>query len=53
MARDNIARVLAEKVSDGDMTVERAHSVGQWLLRDNPIAWFGLRDKVPPEILGA
>jgi len=52
MAREGIARVLADKVSEGDMTVERAITVGRWLLRDNPIAWFGLRGKVPPEVLG-
>jgi uncharacterized protein len=52
MAKENIARVLAEKVADGDMGMERALTVGRWLLRDNPIAWFGLRDKVPPEVLG-
>jgi uncharacterized protein len=53
MAKENIARVLAEKVSDGDMTVDRAIQVGTWLLRDNPINWFGLRDKVSAEVLGA
>ncbi len=52
MAKENIARVLAEKVSDGEMTVERAITVGRWLLRDNPIAWFGLQGKVPVEVLG-
>jgi predicted TIM-barrel fold metal-dependent hydrolase len=53
MAKENIARVLAEKVSDGDMTAERAITVGTWLLRDNAINWFDLRDKVPAEVLGA
>ncbi len=53
MARDNITRVLAEKVTDGDMTVDRAIQVGTRLLRDNPIEWFGLRDKVPGDVLGA
>jgi uncharacterized protein len=52
MAKENIARVLAEKVSDGDMTVQRALTIGKWLLHDNPVAWFGLQDKVPPEVLG-
>ena len=46
-------RGLTDKVSDGDMTLERAITVGTWLLRDNPIAWFGLREKVPSEVLGA
>jgi hypothetical protein len=53
MAKQQIARTLAEKVSEGDMTTERAMTVGRWLLRDNPIHWFGLRDKVPAEVLGA
>ena len=53
MAKESIAWVLAEKVSDGDMTVDRAIQVGTWLLRDNPIRWFGLRDKVPADVLGA
>ena len=53
MAKENIARVLTDKVSDGDMTMQRALTVGRWLLRDNPIEWFGLRDKVPVEVLGA
>jgi len=52
MAKQNIARVLAEKVSDGKMTVERAAATGRRLLRDNAIEWFSLRDKVAPEVLG-
>ena len=52
MAKDNIARVLAEKVNEGSMTVERARQVARWILRDNPIQWFGLEDKVPAEVLG-
>ena len=47
------ARVLAERVSDGDMTAERATQVGCWLLRDNAIEWFGLKEKVPAEVLGS
>ena len=52
MAKENIARVLAEKVADGDMGVDRALTIGRWMLRDSPIEWFGLRDKVAPEVLG-
>ncbi|MCK5007060.1 MAG: amidohydrolase family protein [Spirochaetales bacterium] len=52
MAKDNIARVLAEKVSEGSMTEERARQVARWILRDNPIHWFGLKEKVPAEVLG-
>jgi len=52
MAKDNIARVLAEKVSEGSMTEERARQVAGWILRDNPIHWFGLKEKVPAEVLG-
>ena len=53
MAKENIARVLAEKVVDGDMSMERALAVGTWLLRDNPINWFGLREKVSAKVLDA
>jgi predicted TIM-barrel fold metal-dependent hydrolase len=52
MAKDNIARVLAEKVGEGSMTEKRARQVAQWILRDNPIHWFGLKEKVPAEVLG-
>jgi hypothetical protein len=52
MAKENIARVLADKVRDGELSMARALKIGKWLLRDNPIAWFGLHDKVPPEVLG-
>lgn len=52
MAKNNIAEVLAEKVNEGSMTAERARKVAQWILRDNPIRWFGLRDKVPADVLG-
>ena len=45
MAKENIARTLADKVHDGEMNTARALVLGQWLLRDNPIAWFGLKDK--------
>ena len=45
MAKENIARTLADKVCDGEMNTARALTLGQWLLRDNPIAWFGLKDK--------
>lgn len=53
MARENIARVLAEKVDDGDLSVERAVEIGTWLLRDNPIRWFDLENKVPADVLGS
>ena len=51
MAKENIARTLAEKVADGDLTAERAITLGRWLLHDNPIHWFGLREKVPAAVL--
>lgn len=53
MAKENIARVLAEKVEDGEWTVERAVEIGTWLLRDNPVRWFDLDTKVPLEVLGS
>ena len=51
MAKDNIARVLAEKVSEGSITEERARQIARWILRDNPVDWFGLREKVPADVL--
>ena len=47
MAKENIARTLADKVADGDMTMDRALQVGRWLLYDNPIGWFRLEGKMP------
>ncbi len=42
MARREIARVLAEKVEEGRFDEDYAVRIGQMLLRDNPIANFGL-----------
>jgi len=47
MAKDGISQVLADKVIEGTMTVERALKMAQWMLRDNPIKWFDLKNKVP------
>jgi len=52
MAKENISRVLAEKVNEGSMSEKRARQVAEWILRENPIEWFGLRDKVPENVLG-
>lgn len=43
MARREIARVLAGKVEDGRFSEEQALEVGRLLLRDNPLANFGLK----------
>ena len=40
IARDNIARVLASKVDDGDYTLEQAKKYADWLLRENPLRLF-------------
>lgn len=53
MAKENIARVLAERMMNGDMTAERAAAVGRWLLRENAIEWFNLWGKVPAKVLGS
>lgn len=45
MAKEEIARTLAAKVDDGDLSLARAKTVGRWLLRDNPIRWFRLEEK--------
>jgi hypothetical protein len=52
MAKDNIAQVLAEKVNEGSFSEDRARQVARWILRDNPIHWFGLREKAPADVLG-
>ena len=51
MAKDNVARVLAGKVSEGSMKPERARQVAAWILRENAIRWFGLKGKVPEKVL--
>jgi hypothetical protein len=40
IARDNIARVLASKVDDGDYALEQAKMYADWLLRENPMRLF-------------
>ena len=42
MAKDNLARVLAEKVTDGAMSRGAASRVGRMLLRENAVELFGL-----------
>jgi predicted TIM-barrel fold metal-dependent hydrolase len=46
MARQNIARVLAERTEDGQNTEEEAGKIGRMLLADNPARLF-TRDKSP------
>jgi len=40
IARENIARVLVEKVDDGDYTMEQAKKYASWLLRENALRLF-------------
>ena len=42
IAKDNIAAVLSEKVSEGIMDVEEARRIARLLLRDNPAEFYGL-----------
>ena len=42
IARENIARVLAKKVDEGDYTVEEAKKYAAWMLRENPKRLFSL-----------
>ncbi|TRO54721.1 amidohydrolase [Candidatus Bathyarchaeota archaeon] len=42
IARENISKVLAEKVDDGDYTVEEAKKYASWMLRENPKRLFSL-----------
>ena len=40
IARDNIARVLAKKVDQGDYSLEQAKKYASWILRENPRRLF-------------
>jgi len=42
MARENIAKALAFKVTDGSFGVDRARELARMILRDNPAAVFAL-----------
>ena len=42
IARDNIARVLAEKVDQGDYSLDQAKTYASWILRENPKRLFNL-----------
>jgi hypothetical protein len=44
LARQNIAKVLSEKVDEGVMGIEDAKIVGRRLLRDNALNLFGLSE---------
>lgn len=40
LARDNISKVLAEKVDDGVYKLDQAKKIASWLLRENPARLF-------------
>ena len=40
IARENIARVLASKVEDGDLKLEDAKRIATWILRRNAEVLF-------------
>lgn len=42
IARDNIVRVLAEKVDEGDYKLDQVKKYATWILRDNPKRLFNL-----------
>jgi uncharacterized protein len=42
LARQNVATALAQKVTDGSMSLPRAKEVATWLFVDNPKRLFGL-----------
>jgi len=42
IARDNVARVLSEKVDQGDYSIDQAKKYASWILRDNPKRLFNL-----------
>lgn len=49
IARDNVARVLAAKVEEGDYSLEDARKYASWILRDNALGLFfpnGIRKRL-------
>jgi hypothetical protein len=42
LARQNVAMALAQKVTDGSFSLERAREIATWLFVDNPMRLFGL-----------
>jgi hypothetical protein len=42
LARENVAAALAQKVSDGSISLERAGEVAGWMFVDNPKSLFSL-----------
>ncbi len=46
LARRNVARALAQKIEDETMDLDRAKQIAQWLFVDNPMALFGLKERV-------
>ncbi len=54
IARQNVARVLAEKVDEGVFDLDRAKELARMLLHDNPVAIFRLAETLekPPRRRG-
>ncbi|MGI6562207.1 MAG: amidohydrolase family protein [Clostridia bacterium] len=44
MARETIARVLAKKIQDGYLSLDRALEIGRKMLYDNPKEFYGFKD---------
>lgn len=44
MARETIARVLAKKVQEKNLTLDRALEIGRKMLYDNPKEFYGFKD---------
>jgi hypothetical protein len=42
LARQNVARALAQKVTDGSFSLERAKEIASWVFFENPKRLFGL-----------
>jgi predicted TIM-barrel fold metal-dependent hydrolase len=40
IARDNLIKVLSQKVQEGDYSLEQAKKYSNWLLRENPLRLF-------------
>jgi hypothetical protein len=46
IARDNVAKALAQKVADGSFDLDRANEIARWVFVDNPTRLFGLEERL-------
>jgi uncharacterized protein len=46
IARENVAKALAQKVADGSFDLDRAKEIARWVFVDNPTRLFGLEERL-------